>query len=235
MIFAAVILREPTIFGRPEWKSIPWTLHPERIDSSKVIFDILADCPNLQVLRDHVNKNPNEASNAFDRQVLIMRSSQLLLDLERWKTEWASDASHTCTETISPPTTPRSTGAPMWSTVLQYTSLYHANVMTSYYGALIFTLQLLNEIEPDSSEYQARLESEHIAGLKICRSVDYHMDSRWGEQGYLCLLFPLRMAYDSVGITNPTIGTWIKDTVESIASGRQGLWKSAKTLLEMGG
>lgn len=201
----------------------------------KVIFDILADCPNLQILRDHINKTPGEGSNEFDRQILIMKSSQVLHDLERWKTEWASDASYVCTETVSPPTTPRSTNAPMWSTVLEYTSLYHANAMTSYYGALIFTLQLINEVEPTSPEYEVRLEREHNAGLDICRSVDYHMDSRWGEQGNLNLLFPLRMAYDSVGIMNPTIGTWIKDTVENIASGRRGLWRSAKTLLEMGG
>lgn len=47
MIFAAIILRKTTIVASPEWKSMPWAQHPERVTSLKLLTDIVADCPEL--------------------------------------------------------------------------------------------------------------------------------------------------------------------------------------------
>lgn len=234
IIFAAIALHKPTVLAKSVWKTIPWTFHPDRINSMKIIFDILADCPGLQVLRDRMQADSNEVVRGQTLRILVTKCTQILHDLERWKMDWASDASQDCTETASPPTTPRSTGIPIWATVLRYSSLYHANAMTSYYGALILVLQCLNSVKPTSPEYITRLEQEHAAGLNICRSVDYHLDNRWGEQGNLNLLFPLRMAYDSVGKTNRAIEIWLRDVLDNISTGRRGLWRSAKALLEIG-
>jgi hypothetical protein len=52
LIFAGLVLHKRTIMSKVEWKRDPWCMHPERVDSLKLLFDILADCPLLSVLRD---------------------------------------------------------------------------------------------------------------------------------------------------------------------------------------
>jgi hypothetical protein len=240
IIFAAIVLQKPTIFTRPEWKTDPWLLHPERIDSGKLLCDILTDCPELFELRIQLLKEPCGMKKQADIRSLTQKCHGILARLEQWGDDWAIDISKVCIEVPAPSTTPRAPDtdgrfAPVWSTILQFDSLDQSNSVTMYNGALILVLQFLQglilmEKGHKSQALQSRI---HDAGMIICRSVEYHYRQSWGERGGFFLLFPLRMAHSAVGRDNAVIDLWLKGILNEIATGRRGLWKSAKSLLEI--
>jgi hypothetical protein len=241
IVFAAMVLRQPTILARQNWKTDPWILHPERIDAMKLLVDIISDCPELFVLRNHMLTDPDDAVRETAARNLFTKCSCVLQDLEQWEDNWVASIAHACIEIPSPPTTPvlrsedgRNTF--IWSTVYQYDSLLTANIVTMYNAALILVLDILQGIDPmtgGTHRGQTLQERIYTAGITICRSVEYHHENLWGEQGGFFLLFPLRMAYNAVGKTDPSIGTWLRTVLDEIATGKRGLWKSAKTLLEI--
>ncbi|CAO2653383.1 Nn.00g027940.m01.CDS01 [Neocucurbitaria sp. VM-36] len=238
IILAAIVLHQPTILATSDWKIKPWLQYPERIDSLKALFDILADCAELFVLRDQLT-----SSSVTDPHfgMLLQKSNNIIYNLQEWEQHWIHTPPHTCTEIPSPPTAPilKDTSGqltPAWATVLQYRSLYHANTLTVYNGTLILATKFLQSLMVKMDYFQQCEALQHrmeSAGLNICRSVDYHLEQSFGEKGSLDLLFPLRMAYDALSKSNPEIGIWIQGVLADVAVGRRGLWKSAKTLLEI--
>jgi hypothetical protein len=243
LIFAAIVLRKPTILAQPEWKTEPWKLHPERVDPGKLLFDLLCDCPELFVLKDRLMAEADDAKRMENVQELYVKAQRILFDLEQWGLDWAADPSNACTEVPSPPSTPHvldSSGipSPAWSTIFQYQSLMQSAAVAMYNGALILVTQFLLALEVmihGECENESLIERLRTAGMIICRSVDYHYSqSSGGEQSAFFLLFPLRMAHDAVGKSDPAIGVWLKEVLEDIASGRRGTWRAAKTLLDIG-
>lgn len=238
IIFAAIALRKPTIMAQPNWKLDPWRLHPERVDSLKLLFDIVADFPGLSAIYEE--SDASVASEIWYK--LRQRACSLLRDLDLWKTTWVSDSSHAAHEVPAPPTTPFVVGEDgsvslAWSTILHYKSLYYANTMTVYHGALIMVLRFIDSIDRilgEPEECITRQDRIEAAGFCVCRSVDYHQEEHWGEQGNFALLFPLRLAYEAVGPVNSEVRAWIEDVLHKIATGRRGLWKSAANLLSIG-
>jgi hypothetical protein len=234
------VLQKPTILARLEWKTDPWLLHPERINSGKLLCDILTDCPELYELRDQLLKEPDGIKKQANIRNLIQKCHSILTRLEQWGDDWAIDISKVCIEVPAPPTTPQaldSNGrfAPLWSTILHFDSLDQSNSVTMYNGALILVLQffqglILMEKGHNNQELQSRI---HDAGMIICRSVEYHYRQPWGERGGFFLFFPLRMAHNAVGKNNAVIDLWLKGILNEIATGRRGFWKSAKSLLEI--
>jgi hypothetical protein len=241
IILAAIVLRQPTVLAKPQWKVDPWLMHPERIDSMKLLLDILADCPELYVARDQILKDPYHAENQLAAHSLIGKCHRVLEDLEEWEKSWLTDVAHACVEVPSLSTAPfyvNSSGVRtfVWSTVYQYDSLSTANDTTMFNAALILVLQLIRGLEDVVGNIHHREDLQRrmfVAGICICRSVDYHHGEDWGEQGGFFLLFPLRMAHDAVGKMDPTIGAWLKGVLDELAAGRRGLWKSARTLLTL--
>jgi hypothetical protein len=242
ILFAAIMLHKSTILANPEWKTLPWSLHPEHIDDRKKLFDILSDCPELFVTRDLVSKLVDGSRKITAMHHLATEARSILHDLEKWRQNWDFDLSHVCVELPSPSSTPTfldPTGheVPIWSTILQYKSVHDHNAVTVYNGALILVLQFILslDIATDQHDDAQRLGARmHEAGIVICRSVEYHYGRPSGERGSFFLLFPLRMAYDAVGKSSPAIGTWLRGILDEIATGKRGGWRSAKALLEIG-
>jgi hypothetical protein len=106
IILAAIVLRHPTVLAKPQWKTDPWSIHPERIDSMKLLLDILSNCPELFVARDQILKDAYSVEKTISVQVLITRSYRVLEDLEEWERSWLTDVAHACVEVPSPPTAP---------------------------------------------------------------------------------------------------------------------------------
>ena len=240
IIFAAIVSHKPTVMSNIEWKFEPWKAHPERIDSMKLLFDIIVDCPQLYVLRDRILSHTDDEMTRAAMQELVTECHQVMENLEQWGRDFACSPSHAPTEFPAPSTTPivedeRGSFAPAWSTVNRYESLYHANAMAVYHGALIMVSRVLDSIGVDSLyDHNTRQARMLAAAMFICRSVDYHQEGRWGEQGNFDLLFPLRMAYDVIGTKEHAIGTWICGLLDDMSAGRRGLLKSAKSLLYIG-
>lgn len=237
MVFAAIILRKPTLMSEPEWQVKPWWLHPERIDSLKLLFDILTAYPELCVKYDDI-----AASDSSERWHDVLHDANVMLqNLEQWESVWASEASHIAHAVPATGDTPSvydqgGSPTPAWSTTLQYKSLYHANVLTIFHASLVLILRFIISVEARmGNSYHDATRQRRIttAGYQICRGIRYHQEKQWGEQGHLNVLFPLRLAYEAVGRTNPEVGLWIQAVLHDNASGRKGIWKSAASLLQI--
>jgi hypothetical protein len=242
MIFAAIVTHKSTIVAEPEWKTKPWSQHPGREDSLKRLTDIMADCPELFVLRDQLESS----QKLFDyghlpSNPLLSKVQEVLDALHQWKHRWDSDCNDAYTEEAPPATTPvisDSHGKPIpaWTTIICYKSLSYANALNLYQAALILVLRFLKGIylalhaHKDLEDIQGKI---HSAGLFICRSVDYQLSQTWSDWGAFDILFPLRMAYEAVGRENLVIGTWLKNILYDISAGRSGPWKSAKSVLAL--
>ena len=86
MIFAAIVLRETTIVASPEWKFMPWAQHSDRVTSLKLLTDIVADCPELFVVRDQVMRNQaSQDSRDVQLQSLLKKAQEVYGSLSQWK------------------------------------------------------------------------------------------------------------------------------------------------------
>lgn len=109
--------------------------------------------------------------------------------------------------------------------------------MAMYNATTILAFRFADSIHVSSGspfEHHIRRKRISAAALSICRSIDYHQQEMWGEQGSFALLFPLRMAYDGLSEEEPIVGAWLQSVMHDISAGKQGLWRSAKSLLEIG-
>jgi hypothetical protein len=163
----------------------------------------------------------------------------VIASLDSWGERFTSDPSHVPDEIPASRVAPTiqdecGTLRPAWSTVFRYQSLYHANAMTNYNATIILALRFSDTISVGSRSLFEHQKRVLTVALSICRSVDYHQQEMWGEQGSFALLFPLRMAYDALSEREPTVGAWVQSVMHDISAGRQGLWRSAKSLLEIG-
>ncbi|KAF2033009.1 hypothetical protein EK21DRAFT_98575 [Setomelanomma holmii] len=232
MIFAAIVLRKTTIVAKPEWKALPWVQYPGRLHSLKRLIDILADCPELFVLRERTEQPLKTLDDHQSQmQTLLSKTQAVLNGLHHWEHGWRYGVNDAYTEVEAPETTPvvldrHGMPTPAWSTIFRYKSLYHASCLTIYHATLILVLRFLDGLN-------VALHQIRNAGLIICRSVDYHLTQTWTEVGAVNLLFPLRMAFEAMGREAPAIGTWLRTALDDISAGRRGLWKSAKAVLEL--
>jgi hypothetical protein len=233
MIFASIALRQETIFSKAEWKYLPWLLYPERQDSMKFLVDIMADLPWLFLQQDAISLKPSENSESLTTQVLSTEAKKILADLERWKEEFLFGSEIQYTEVSSPSSTPtvvdsNGKSRPIWNTVLQFNSMDDAMVVTLYNSLIIMVLRFILGEELEGRDLMIR-----ISGMTVCRSVDYYLDVARDGLGSLFLLFPLKMAHEAVGETDPIIGTWLKEILMKISSGLAGRWGAAQYLLDI--
>lgn len=238
MIFSSLALHQDTIFSQPEWKELPWRLHPELQNSMKFLIDIMADYPRLFVQRDTIDLEISENSRNVAHKALSHQARRTLADLECWKEKFLFAPATQCTEIPAPLTTPNiidSDGRfrPAWSTVLQFNSLPDANVVTLYNSLLIMILLFIQRVEVGGRDFVVMAERLHTSGMAICRSVDYHIEATRDSIGSFVLLFPLKMAYEAVGQADPVIGMWLKDILTKISSGLAGRWAAARYLLDI--
>ncbi|KAH8697589.1 hypothetical protein BGW36DRAFT_295630 [Talaromyces proteolyticus] len=245
IILASILLRRRTILSQPEWKSIPWSLEPQAKSGMQFLVDILADFPELFVEKEDIVSN-----NSFDYRVmkwghLRSKVDHVLHQLADWEQDWNMKNPGCCRQVPAPPTTPTVINAlglsiPAWETIIEYESLYHANTVIVYNATLIMaqrlaqTIAFSGELHHPSALNAAELSDRNLAaGLIICRSIEYHLESMRKGAGSFFLLFPLRMAHDAIGNSNSIIGAWLQDVLQEIQDGKSGRWATAKYLLDL--
>jgi len=242
IIFAAIVSRRRTILSRREWKEVPWLTHPERQDAMKFLVDIMADYPELLYLQETARANTAENSRDELRKALLNKAYRVLHNLQEWEGIYAPISPIHSGEIPSPSTTPSTVGSdgqsqPLWPTILRFNSLHDANLAALYCGTLVLVLRLILGLKltmNDPTDREALHERLRSAGIAICRGVDYHMEAlEDGGTVTLFLLFPLRMAFDAIGGTDPRIGSWLKGILQKISSASSGRWALAQYLLDI--
>jgi hypothetical protein len=241
VIFAAILLHKPTILSDTRWKTIPWDDDPSQKDTFQYLVDILADSPQLFVLRDQMYASKLTEESQFLNCELQERTRSLLEQLETWKSSWDATQGDYYSETPVPSTTPAlisPNGTPIsfWTTNLQFNTLRQANAITTYNASIILLLKILQEVTlpnalPSTAAQLA--EKMYAAGIEICRSTEYHLQIMREGLGGFHLLFPLRMAWDAVGKFEPAIGVWLADVLRNIQSGTVGRWAIAGYILDI--
>ncbi|KAL7952814.1 hypothetical protein V8C34DRAFT_318714 [Trichoderma compactum] len=237
IIFSALLLRQNTILASPDWKTLPWVNHTGRKDAMQHLIDILADCPELFVLRESLPAKTAQLERRYALHQLEEKAYAILDSLQTWK---QGPGIRPWTDVPSPSSTPEimdSEGrpTPIWHTVYHFESLYQANIMSLYHGAIILVSRLCLgiQLELDANMCEEIRASINMAGIAICRSMNYHMERRGDDISSLFVLFPLRMAFDAVGISNVEIGLWLKAILQQIYSGSAGRWATARYLLDI--
>jgi hypothetical protein len=240
IIFASLILRQPTILSQQRWKDVPWALDPEQKILIHHLVDILADCPGLVAQKDRALA----ANEVLKPQLIRQLKEQFSLRLKQlayWKNCWDVTETQYCHEVPAAEGTPtvNNTTEDMprkaWETVWSYNTLYHANALTIYHATHIHYLKLTLSLDGEAfaEEKLDSAQDEYSAGIEICRSVDYHLDKMREGAGSFFLMFPLRMAWEAVGKVEPAIGTWLQDVLKKIETGVAGRWALAGYLLEI--
>lgn len=243
MILAALALHKSTIFSRPEWKRLPWTLHPERRSPIHDLLDILADCTELHALKDKADvKVLSDHGYALYREILDSLTA-LSEQLKQWQIIWFSLHKDSPSETTCSRPPPRQLDSDgrfvhFWESSLNFESLHDAQGHGLFYAILILLrkLQLVTLTAAGLSTVQDIVFEQEMfhAGIAICRSVDYHVNNSHAGTGSLILLFPLRMAYEAVVGRSPPIAQWLREILRDINLGSAGRWASAKHLLDVG-
>jgi hypothetical protein len=240
VIFAAIVLHKTTILSHPRWKTIPWDEDPLQKDGFELLVDILADCPQLFVLKDQMYASETTEEAQILARELENQTQLLLAQLEIWKASWDVVQGDYCSEiplASSSPTliSPNGTPIPFWTTNLRYNTLRQANAITTYHASTILLVKILQEVAYYCDlSYTAQLPGKmYNAGVEICRSAEYHLQVMREGIGSFYILFPLRMAWDAVGKFEPAIGVWLADVLQNIRSGAEGRWAIAGYLLNI--
>ncbi|KAK0369429.1 hypothetical protein CLIM01_13210 [Colletotrichum limetticola] len=245
MIFAALVTRKTTILSSTLWKGLPWLQYPERKNPLQLLLDIVADCPELFVLREDIfGKGEGLPRNSALISLLEM-AQKVLNDLETWENCWSSTELDQYDLVPAPAaTTPMRSGygrssEPVWDTVFEFHSLYHASTLTLFHGTLILLLLLIHGLQlalrdpeghsPEPGPVPIRI---HESGILICRSVDYHLD-KLRNIASSSILFPIRMAYEAVGKSDEVLGLWLMFQLRHISSSSSGRWAMARHVLRL--
>ncbi|KAF2107059.1 hypothetical protein BDV96DRAFT_654149 [Lophiotrema nucula] len=230
IIFAALVTRQQTIIARPEWKTIPWALFPDRKTPMQRLLDIFADCPALLFTQTGLKKGSSGERNHDKYQNLLQATENLLEGLDHFQDGWKSTHQESIWEVASPETTPFTLDeeenlVPFWTSVLHYKSLDDANVVMLGSAIRIFLLLIYLDSTPSREWGITESVSAQLiqAGTTICRTVDYQLqETRKGASNHL-LIWPLKMAYDALGRENPLLGEWLGNHLDNIANGLAGI------------
>jgi len=198
----------------------------------------------LFIHKEGIESSPSSCERSIEYSKLRNNISNVLDQLQQWEQDWTTNNGGCAWEVPAPVTTPIIVNhwgrpVPAWETVIEYESLYHANT-TVVFNATMIMVQLLadqltfsGELPRDSRNQGTFPDRKFAAGLTICRSVEYHLQSMRKGAGSFFLLFPLRMAYDAIGRSNTVIGVWLQNVLQQIHNGQSGRWATAKYLLDI--
>lgn len=151
------------------------------------LVDHIADRPALFVEKTRIvaDNSTTDLTNALTN--LLEKVADLLNSLQQWNEQWELENPDYCNEMPAPASTPLvlitsdgCTQVQAWSTVLEYSSLYHADATIMYHGTITLPRTLAQSIMemsmlPTLSAYPVvDLNKLHASANTIYRSVEYH-------------------------------------------------------------
>lgn len=108
-------------------------------------------------------------------------------------------------------------------------SLNHTNVVAMTNAIRILLLTILQDLPLLGWITAGDQISDQLsaASITICRTMDYQLEQvSKGASSHL-LFWPLKMAFEALGHTNPAVEAWLRDLMDQISSGLAGKWSMA--------
>jgi hypothetical protein len=145
ILIASLRNRSPSIFARPEWKSVLRTALSLETPEEQDLHDVLADCSVLMAVSDETFKAQRVSGSEFPRrrQKIQCRAEELLIFLEAWKVRWDGNEENIyieeCVEAIIAGTSPR--------TIYRFINDSAARMLMLYNTALLYVLRIMATLE----------------------------------------------------------------------------------------
>lgn len=235
IIFASLILRQPTILAEERWKTVPWAKEPDQKVMYHHVVDIGADCPGHLCDKDAALSLPEgsiERAKAIGGFITGVKHSLKLL--AAWKKEYDTIEPDHCTEvptTDDPPIT--TSGMLAWNTEYTFPNLYHASCLTLYHSLFIHLRRMIHTVDHElhDIDFETSIIEEYDSGIEICRSVNYHLHKAREGEGSFSFMFPLRMAWEAAEL-EPNVRTWVENVLTMVSTSPRGKWAVAGYLLD---
>ncbi|KAF2673575.1 hypothetical protein BT63DRAFT_451628 [Microthyrium microscopicum] len=159
IIFQSVATREPTFLDSEEWKTIPWSRHPETKTSHHLLMDIVAALAGVYYDVDRLFRNGKASHDTISpeeepvlRQSLRARIVRSMRDLIKWRYDWEVINPEVVSETDIAPTnkiTVKLDRPKCLSTVFYYNSPSQvADILLYNAGMLCFTYTITRLHDP---------------------------------------------------------------------------------------
>jgi hypothetical protein len=160
-----------------------------------------------------------------------MATEKVLQDLDQFEKAWTSANIASIWEIPCPGLTPPVMNAQggevtLWSTVLYYQSLSHANIVTLGSAIRLLLLIIYRDISHDRLNLGPAqiLDQLMMATMTICRSVDYYFEAIQKGASSHSLFYPLKIAFKGISDTNPALGNWLKRILDQLSDGFTRKW-----------
>ncbi|KAL3419045.1 C6 finger domain-containing protein [Phlyctema vagabunda] len=223
----AMLDRKRCFLEREEWKTIPWSSHPEGRAMVEWVQDIMCDVPGLY--EDYDTLSASDMSPEAYRvgheklKANIYHHLELLSD---WRAQWEHRYPQTCHERA--PHFPQSP----FTTVISFQDLEAANGLMLYNALYIILsnlqLRLLGREHDWRYHTGTRMKASnpvlnplgaslHEAAVEICRSVEYYFSPPYESVGAFFMTFPLKVAYNQLPVGDPG-GRWLKGLMVTLAA-----------------
>jgi hypothetical protein len=223
----AMLDRKRCFLEKEEWKTIPWSLHPEEKSMVRWVQDIMCDVPGLFEDYDNLfvsDMSPEKYKLRFESlKANINHHIRLLSD---WRALWEQTYPSICHEQA-----PLFLQSP-FSTVLHYQDLEAVNGLMLYNALYIRIAQLGMRLMGSNYDYQQvaihpefdcknRLlkppgVSLYDAAIEICRSIEYHLSPPHEGAGAFFIIYPLKKANDEL-LSGSAEQEWLKTMTTNLA------------------
>ncbi|KAF2117209.1 hypothetical protein BDV96DRAFT_571709 [Lophiotrema nucula] len=178
VLFATLRTGKPSIFARPEWKSVLRLYCSDDELQEEELFDVLADCTvlssELKVLSSE--RDPNSPQAKHKRNDVEQRALALLDQLHNWK-EGRNNVERTRVSEV-PTCVPSS-----WPKTYEFSNEAAAVMLMFYNTTLICVLNILASLPTSSClSHEFHQFSARRAAMEICRCVPYYTRVRSGQE-----------------------------------------------------
>lgn len=251
LIFASLRTGRPSIFARPEWKTVLRANCSDEEIPEQDLFDVLADCTVLIAERNTMlaTEDSDFERSTNQRDNLKQTAAGLLKSLHAWKVQWDNDERNAYSEPSTVPKDARKTfqslnSAPL--TGFEFAQDHAALMLMFYKTTFIYVLRALaslpvNDAVPNSQEWESPKSSpiadpsdlnaaQRSAAIDVCRCIPHYLARSAGcdSDASPIVHWAVTTAWMTLGGNESTEGSWLMDMLKNASRTviAQALWSS---------
>ena len=227
-----------TFLEQEEWKTIPWALEPASKTSLSLIQDIICDLPGLLASAKSLKTVLAEDGGMEKHRILCNEVLKRVSQAFHWRAIW--EQNHPLASLEVPgggdpalEDYPSLRKSP-FPTVIHFRSLIEANEIALYTTTVLILMRSAQSLIGEAFSISALAHdlpffektnplllpgdnfSTRDLAIEICRFADYHMLKVHKSAGSYQLLFPLRVAFQTLA-SESKVADWLQLVMEEIA------------------